>query len=367
MRLFAAALCTALSLALLVGCSSENRGPQNSPVPSVDAAQTHFRNGHLFPHWSQFASVIPVELRPSGLVAKMRQISRLDQEQRPSSGIYASEFYGSDAYGYSDPNNGNAPPLCSDGPLQYPNDIALDHKGDLIDPDGGTDTIVLFAGPNLCGAEIGSISDPFGQPSDASSRNVLGVKAAGDTIVVGNIYDNNDTAGSISVCNLSSGCTTNLTNPNMYETAGVAIAPDGDCWVSAINSVGAATLTYFAQCSGSGVAATGFQNAYYGGLDIDANGNLVSISAFDQNLYIYSGCNPACTLVGGPFPLSAGAAIYGHLDERSNNFVAADYANGQLDVYSYSTSGLTYEYSVNNGLAAADLVEGAAFAPRSKE
>jgi hypothetical protein len=367
MRLFAAALCTAISTALLAGCSSENRGPQNFPVPSVDAAQTHFRNGHLYPHWSQIASVIPVELRPSGFMAKMRSIRSLDEGVRPSSGIYASEFYGSDAYGYSNPNGTNAPPLCSTSPLQYPNDIAVDHKGDLIDPDGGTNTIILFSGPGLCGTEIGSISDPFGQPSDASSRNVLGVNAAGNTIVVGNVYDNNNAAGSVSVCSLSGGCTTNLTNPNMYETAGVAIAPDGDCWVSAMNSVGTATLTYFAQCSGAGVAATGFQNAYYGGLDIDENGNLVSISAFDQNLYIYSGCNPACTLVGGPFPLSAGPAVYGHLDERSSNFVAADYQNGQLDVYSYTISGITYEYSVNNGLTPADLVEGAAFAPRSKE
>ncbi len=63
-------------------------------------------------------------------------------------------------------------------------------------------------------------------------------------------------------------------------------------------------------------------NTYYGGLDIDKNGNIVAISAFDSNVYVYSGCNPACTLVGGPFPMH-GEAVFGHLNKQSMTFALA--------------------------------------------
>lgn len=90
----------------------------------------------------------------------------------------------------------------------------------------------------------------------------------------------------------------------------------------------------------------------------------------NSKLYIYSGCNPRCSLVGGPFQLFhrkgyGGLVVYGHLDASSEKFVAAETFGGQLDVYSYSTSGIKYEYSISNGISRGVL--SAAFSPASKE
>ena len=125
-----------------------------------------------------------------------------------------------------------------------------------------------------------------------------------------------------------------------------------------------ATLTYFKACDGPGKAAEGFKNPYDGGLDIDSQGNLVSLS-MDQ-LFIYKGCNPACSLVGGPFALR-GEAFFGHLDERSLYFAACDFENSTIDVYRYSAKGVKFKYSFNNGIQGTILPTGIAYGPRSKE
>src|SRR5579883_727962 len=333
MRLFTSALCTAVAVGLLAGCSSGNLGSTSS-LPSTSGAQSH----HV-----QALSLIPADLRPGGALNTAHQlIFNSPDKKKKKGGIYVSEFYGSDIYGYTNPDSSNGAPICTVSGVSYPNSIAVDGKGNLI--------------------------DPYGQPSDASSAN-----AATGTIVVGNIFDNssvNSGHGSISLCTLSGGCTTNLTASSMYEVAGVAQAKNKDCWASATDSAGTATLTYFKGCSGSGTQATGFKNSSYGGLDIDSKGNIVSIDAFANGVgavYVYKGCNPACTVVGGPFALS-GESVFGHLDKKSKNFIAGDFANGKADVYSYSaTKGLKLEYSITNGLTSSYDVEGVAFNPRSKE
>jgi hypothetical protein len=238
--------------------------------------------------------------------------------------------------------------------------IAVDGARDLIVPGGGSRLVTIFRDPQMCGYELGSFSDPYGQPSDAASAN-----AASGPIAVANIFDTSG-AGSIAVCTLTGGCTANLTNANMYEVAGVAMARNGDCWASATNSLGTATLTYFKRCAGAGKAATGFENTYYGGLDIDDAGNLVAVSAFDAKLSVYKGCNPACTLVGGPFALK-GDSVWGHLDQRSKHFAAADYSLNSVDVYAYASTSLTLEYSISLGFSPSNVVGGVAYQPRSKE
>lgn len=359
MRLFTSALCTTVAVALLAGCSS-NMSPGTSGPSAVGQTQSQLDvHGKFIPHWSHLASLIPnghIGLR--GDVLKSRP-SPDNKKRANSGGIYGSQFYAGLIAGYQHKNTGNNPPVCTVG-ADYPNGIAVDGKGNLIDPDGGTRTVIVYAGPGMCGSEVGSISDTYGQPADASSAD-----AATGEIAVGNIFDTSG-AGSISMCSISAGCTSNLTNSNMYEVAGVAMDNQGNCYASATNSLGTATLTYFAGCAGSGEAATGWQNTYYGGLDIDAAGNLVAIDAFTPAVRVYSGCNPACTLVGGPFPLE-NDTVFGHLNKQSMTFAAGDYANGNIDVYYYSPTSLTYWYSFDNGLGVSDDVEGAAYNPRSKQ
>jgi len=278
-------------------------------------------------------------------------------------GIYVSEFYGTEILGYAPNKHRNKPPLCYVPGVSYVNDVAVDGKGNLIDPDGGSRTIKVFKGPGMCGPQLGSVSDPYGQPSDATSAD-----AATGTIVIANEFDgppSKNYPGSISLCTLKAGCTTNLTNPRIYEVAGVAQSKNGDCWASATTSSGKAALFYFKHCAGPGQAATHFQNQYFGGLDIDNSGNLVAISFADANLYVYKGCNRDCTLVSGPFSMR-GLPFFGHLNEGSTRFATVDNSFVQVDVYSYNPASLQYLYSFSGVSESSDL-GGVAYNPRSKE
>jgi hypothetical protein len=352
----------------LTACSGNGFAPAGG-VQTASGTQSHFKNGRFIPMWSRYASLIPVELRPGGFAATIREIAARPNRRRHrhTSGIYVSEFAITSILGYPNPNLKNHAPSCTVPGASFVNDIAVDPKGYLIVPSGTSNdggSIAVFRGPGMCGSQDGpAVSDPYGQPADAASAN-----ASVGTIVVGNIFDRSGAPGSISLCSGVSGygCYANLTNPAMYEVAGIALAKNGDCWASSSDSAGIATLTYFRGCSGSGQQATGYLNNFYGGLDIDDAGNLVSISAFNAEMYVYKGCNPACTLVGGPFPM-LNSSLYGHLDKYSKNFVAGDFAFGQVDVYKYTPTSLTYSYSFNNGLVGGYIVEGAAFNPRSDE
>jgi len=66
MRFISAALCATVAAALLAGCSGSGLGSSSPSAPSAGGTQTHFTNGHIIPQWSKFASLIPVELRPTG-------------------------------------------------------------------------------------------------------------------------------------------------------------------------------------------------------------------------------------------------------------------------------------------------------------
>ena len=207
-------------------------------------------------------------------------------------GLYVGEFYGNTVYGFR--RSGKGPAVCAITGVSSVNDLASDAKSNVIEPDGGGRELRVF-GPN-CGAVLGSVPDPYGQPADAMSAN-----AARDTIAIANIFGPQGTNGSISLCSLKSGCKQNLTNPNMTEVVGVAMSQGGDCWASAEDANGHANLTYFMGCKGHGETAKGFINPAFGGLDFDAAGNLLSFSGASAQLYVYSGCNPRCRLAGGPF------------------------------------------------------------------
>ena len=331
MRLLSASL-SALALGLLAGCASNGISPGNlASAPQYSSA---------------------------GIIAA------LERPDKSGGGLYVSQFSSTSILAYKSDNKKNGAPTCSVPGVLYLNGVAVDGKGNLIDPNGGSRSIVVFKGPGMCGAKAASTADSFGQPVDAASNDALNGK-----IVVANMFDNDSKAGSVSVCTMKSGCQTNLTNSAIYEMVGVAMDKKGNCWASAYTMQFLPTLTYFAKCKGPGVAATGYQNSSPGGLDIDDAGNLVAIDTSANNigaLIIYSGCKPACKVVGGPFPLH-GETFWGHLNQNSTAFATANYVAGEIDVYKYSTTALTYLYSFTNGLNASYSVKGAAYNPRSNE
>ncbi len=144
------------ALALLAGCGAS--APPVAPPVEVSHLAPISRPAHAF-----------------------REVPAPDWAKK---GIYVSQFYGADIFGFPYDNRRNKPPFCQVSGVQTVQDIALDIEGNLIVPDGGSHTIKLFRGPGMCGAGFGSIVDPYGRPSDAASAD-----AATGTIVVGNIED----------------------------------------------------------------------------------------------------------------------------------------------------------------------------------
>ncbi|MGC2407059.1 MAG: hypothetical protein WA431_11685 [Candidatus Cybelea sp.] len=319
---------------LLGGCTSS--GPQIAP--SAGGGQSVGATSHQLP---------------------LKGIPAPDDAKR---GIYVGEYSASSVLGYKSDEKKNEPPICTVPGISGVNGIAVDDKGNLIAPTG-SHSVLVFQGPGMCGAQIASLAESYGQPVDAASANALT-----GTIAVGIIFDGNN-PGSILVCTVKAGCTTNLTNASINEMLGVAMDNKGNCWGSGYSSGSAAVLVYFAKCAGGGQVTTGFVNGSVGGLDIDPKGNLVSIDGYANNtgaVYVYSGCKPTCTRLGGPFPL-LGKAVRGHLNKKGTAFAAMDYDNKQVDVYSYSPTSLAYKYSFNNGISPSLSPLGIAYSPRAKE
>lgn len=246
----------------------------------------------------------------------------------------------------------------------YINDIAADPAGNLIVPQGDPSIVNVYRGPGICGPLLGSVSDPYGQPAGAASLN-----AATGTIAVADVQGPQSSSGNVAICTLKAGCTRELTNPNITGLAvGIAMAKNGDCWLSSENASFTGTaLTYWAHCTGSGEAATGFLNSSYGSLSIDKHGNLVAVDfqgGTTGQLWVYSGCNPACNVVGGPFPLT-GQPWYGALNARGNTFGVMETSlyGGTVDIYSYTPTKVAYKYSFASGFAIFAAPEGFAYSP----
>jgi hypothetical protein len=278
-------------------------------------------------------------------------------------GIYVAQFSGDAVYAYANQNKRNAPPVCGENGIQFVADIGTDPAGNLMVPTQIGEFVDVFAGPKMCGVQTAQLHDPYGLPVDVASRD-----AASGTIVVANEEDDGPISdpppGSITVCTVSAGCTSNLTNKAMWRLAGVAIDNAGNCWGSAIDTKSAAHLIYYPACSGNGAVATGFKNKSYGGLDFDTKGNLVSIDYQNQRAFVYSGCNPKCRLVAGPLALR-GAGIYGKVNAKGTLFATVDYNAGTVDVYHYDGKSLKFDYSFNRDLNPSASAEGIAFSPGS--
>ncbi len=347
MRFLSTALSIAIAGELLAGCAGSPSSPSGPPIMSVQ--------GH--PVYSVYDDVAPARA-----VTLLHALATPDKV-KATSGIYVSLFDGSDILGYAADNKANKKPICTVSGVSSVNDVAVDGKGDMIDPDGGSGYVIVHKGPTMCGKEAGLIQDSYGQPSDASSADAITGK-----IAVGNIFDTGSAPGSISICTLKGGCTANLTNKDMLEAGGVAMANNGDCWDNAKENTttGQPVLIWFKGCAGGGKITTGFKSTYYGGIDIDNKGNLVIIDEMALAVYIYSGCNPACKVVGGPFALKA-ESFFGKLNKANTDYAAVDRTDGVVDVYSYSTKGIKYEYQFSNGLTASLAPEGVAQNPRSQQ
>lgn len=352
MRVFTSALCTTMAIGLLAGCAG-NIGSNNTSALGIGAQ----------------ARTAPISVfddaTPPRLVSVLHSLVPDKKRKLPKTGAYVSEFYGSDLFAYRADNEKNKKPLCKIQGVASVNGIAIDGQGNLMEPDGGTATLNIYQGPTLCGKLAGSISDPYGQPADAASANALT-----GTIVVSNLADGT-LPGDLAICTLSGGCTTELTNHNIFHAGGVAMSNSGDCWVDAKTPLTGggdygADLIYFKGCAGTGKSAKGFKSTYYGSIQIDNNGYLVIIDDMAEDVYVYKGCDPNCKVIGGPFALK-GESFFGALNKSNSQFTAVDRTDAVVDVYSYSPTKIKFLYSYDSGLAESELPDGVAVTPRSQQ
>lgn len=355
MRMWSMLLGTVIG-AVLSGCMGTGFGSPPTETPS---------NGALAP------PLVPAWAQPIG--TKRLHLGEKIVRDAKGGGIYASDFIGGFVAGYSGSDKRNKPPACTIT-VEQPGVIDVDPADNLIVPGSlGTGyyqpSIIVYQGPGLCGPLIGSVPDTTGnQP-----RAVASLNARTGKIVVAESNPSTN-AGDLVVCTLAAGCGEPMRRPKIKGgTLGVAVAKNGDCWMSAeelqgsYNPPGAAALAYFRHCQGRGKTATGYKNPYYGGLFIDTQGNLGAVDLYDGTLYVYKGCNPVCMLIGGPFALQ-GLSVGAGLNRAGNKLAVADFGNQAVDIYAYTPTSLTYLYSINNGLLfSASAVFGAAFSSSNKQ
>jgi hypothetical protein len=286
--------------------------------------------------------------------------------------LYVSSWTSGTILGYKSPRSGhadkkNSAPTCTFTVNRGLEDIAGDPQGNLIVPTAtrSSDQVNIYA-PN-CGALIGSVADPYGAPYDAAENAAGTIVAATNATYTGNV----------AVCTLKAGCTSDLTIPSNYSGQNLAFAVTvnraGDCWAQVVYETYSGDingLAYFKGCSGTGQVATGFLNQDKGGLDIDKSGNIVSIDSnlggkqTSSLLYVYKGCNPTCTVVGGPFTLhSSEGEFYGHLNKAGDTLATVDFFTPEIDIYHYTPTKVTYLYSITNGMSSCGDCTGAAYAP----
>ncbi|MFY9718516.1 MAG: hypothetical protein WAK16_02625 [Candidatus Cybelea sp.] len=358
MRLISTAVCGSVALVLLAGCSGSASGNASTPNSSVPSA------AGLLTVYGNTINVIPKQYMP----ARIKPMRGKRVPAFPMKGIYVSEISSSSLYGFPKNNSTDADPFCS-VPASDVQGFGVDNSGNIILPEG-TGGVVVWQGPQMCGnsGPPVTITDPYGTAIDASAIN-----AETGNIAVANVKDTGATPGSISICTLASGtCSTNLTNSNLNLVGGVGMNSAGDCWADGLNTSAVAVLVYFAGCTGAGQLASGFTNGFYGGVDIDNGGNLVTTSLFGpgfslpSTVNVYSGCNPACTLLSST--LLNGESIYGHIGKQNARYVTTNVELSDVEVYTYTKTGLTLYYSFIGGLTC-DTSEcaAAAYSPSSKK
>lgn len=367
MRFFTSSLCAVVVVALLAGCANNSSG-QDGSVPGM-LVQTRIARDNRAPF-----SLVSAWMLPSG-VQRLHLATGLTDAKKAIGGIYGSEFCTDNCElaglinGYPNPDKKNVKPTCT----ITGNAISgwgIDLQGDLIlpwaksgnEPSINEPSINVYAGPKLCGKEIGSIPDSKGQIVDAKSFD-----ATTDPIYVSEIAgEGSANAGDVLICSLTTeSCGSPVTNSAITGYgAGVAIDTKGDCWMSAATSTTSGfVLVYWKGCKGGGAVATGTKNAAFGGLFFDAKSNLVSIDSTGE-LYVYSGCRPKCKVVSSS--ALKGASIFGNLNQKGDRLAVGDVANTDVDVYSYAPTGIKYLYSFNNGLESTGYTEAAGFDPTNK-
>lgn len=367
MRALSAALWTTIATALLAGCSNGSNSSPSAPIPAGGLAPQSANSAH---------GKVAVSTIPQPLIRRAKfHLINAPREYTRGIAVNVFNFTTHNVRIYPKNNSSNGSAMCSvsSGSMGV-NDIDSDTKGNLLIPNSYSGLLV-YRPPfrsKSCGKLLGTIPEPFGQATSAAARD-----AVKGTIVVGNIVGGTGTG--VVTCTLKSLTCTALNSPSMGQLGGVAMDKAGSCYADAYDLNGNVGLWVYTGCTGTGTeltSANGFSEPFYGGLDVDNQGNLVVVSALNSSggapstVTVYSGCNTGtCTVKGGPFSLK-GTSVFGHLGHQNERWATFDVSSSAVEVYNYigHGTGLTYMYSFNDGLTscATNICETATYLPGSK-
>ena len=346
MRLLLTAISAPLALVLLAGCAETASSPSSTMPSAVGLAGLRGNAVSVIPK-----KYLPIRIKP------MRGRSAPDFAER---GIYVSALLDTHLYGFPKNNSGNAPPFCS-VPATGVNGFGVDNAGNLMIPEGN-DGITVWNGPMMCGSMVPLEQSPMRL---AKPRTLPPSTRSPETLPSPIFRHRQQPRQHFNLHAVQRNVRDEPDQPKFFRAVGVAMNGAGNCWADGSDPSDAAVLVYFAGCTGSGQLATGFRNGFYGGVDIDSQGNLVTISGgLPSTVNVYSGCNPACTRLSST--AVAGLSMYGHVGKQNARYVTTDIETATVEVYRYKKTGLSLFYSFTGGLpCATELCEAAAYDPSS--
>jgi hypothetical protein len=364
------AIVAAATVILLVGCSSGSTSPAAPVSGSISSQIAH---AGVF---GKPLSVIPEALRPHGPrvrptwwrdapagsnAKKTSPIKTIVVSMQESPSLPAYSQTGSEGQKMTGP-------ICTISGQSGVTDIGEDTKGDVYVPYGNTDTVSVFA-PD-CGAQIGSYSDPYGQPVDIAFPPRDGNGSAVKREIIERTQDavfdivgsSGSEYGNVALCTTAKGCTSELTDPSINTVYAGAFDSAGNVWASYLNQENVPALIVWPNGKMPGEVVSGYVNSGVGSLEFDAKGNLLAIDSSLPGVVSYT-----CTVPNARRATSVGCdpnhdwdlnghMLYGKLVAKGAAFDVADFSYGSIDVYSYPS--FTYQYSYIQGLNQSDLVVG---------
>jgi len=320
------ALCAAAAVALLAACSS-NGMQSPAGIGSVQHSSVVHQN-----HYTVVSAI------PKGFVGvKNPHILRIGagHDTFVKGGVYVGQFSATAINLYGLPNKHNKAPRCTDGPSSAPNGLGYDASTRTMwDPDGGSRSLIPFSAN--CSGEGSPIAESNGQPSDIAvdGNTVYVADNSLDTI---DIYVSGSYTGALSNSScLGGGFGDAVDQHNVFQacTAGQIIEYAGGTGPGVLLSL-------------TGIGAPI-------GMSFDNAHNMVETD-LSTGINVYAPPYSGSPIASAP---TVGSSTYNQVNAANTALYVGDYGNGTADVYAYPS--LSYEYSISNGLSAANTVEGIA-------
>ncbi|MFZ1017989.1 MAG: hypothetical protein WAN39_08980, partial [Candidatus Cybelea sp.] len=134
MRSVPAAIGAIATAALLAACSGGLTSTTPSADTGVSSAITRDAQGHLAPHWSRRATLIPDSMRPNHAMP-LRGVPLAKKGGGGAGagvgGFFVGELLGTELLRFAHRNTGNAPPACTISAVNLPQGISSDDQGDI--------------------------------------------------------------------------------------------------------------------------------------------------------------------------------------------------------------------------------------------